>query len=311
MYQRFKLLFCSVILPIALTACAGFRPASDQAGSYYNSNMASVLADFSDLAYEKEENKLVNSLKEQHPGFSLLRKIGEEETQYDAQAFVAYDDDLIIVSVRGSELPFITMDWSNNAKFFQYKNERTDAYCEGLGVHGGFFQSALRIANTNLSEEENIPVYKKIEALQKEGNRKVYFTGHSLGGAIANALAFFAAYETNIKISGVYTYGEPKGGNLTYQQCHDQKLRDITFRFINNRDVVARVRGPGEYVHVGNLAYFDSSGDLYDKNTYTSFLGMTGDVLLFRWARDHFMSNYKELVNDNLDVNPFKNQPNN
>ena len=171
-----------------------------------------MLADFSDLAYEKDESKLIKSMKEQHPSFNLLRKIGEEETQYDAQAFVAYDEDLIIVSVRGSELPFITMDWSTNAKFFQYKNEWTDAHCEGLGVHGGFFQSALRIANINLSEEENIPVYKKFEALQKEGNRKVYFTGHSLGGAITNALSFFSAYETDIEISGVYTYGEPKEG---------------------------------------------------------------------------------------------------
>jgi predicted lipase len=306
-----KQFLCSVVLTVALAACAGFRPASEQAVNYYNPNMASKLADFSDLAYEKDEEKLIESLNNQYPSFSLLRKIGEDETRYDAQAFVAYDDELIIVAARGSEVPFISMDWRNNAKFFQYKNEKTDTYCEGLGVHGGFFQSALRIANTNLSEEENIPVYKKIEALQKEGNRKVYFTGHSLGGSITNALAFIAAYETNIEISGIYTYGEPKGGNLTYQICHDRKLRDITFRFINNRDIVARVRGPGEYAHVGNLVYFDRAGNLYDENTYTSFWGMAGDVLLFRFASDHFMSNYKELVNDNLNVNPFKKEPSN
>lgn len=304
MHRNLRVIFCSAILSLALFACAGFRGPSDQAESFYSSSMASKLADFSDMAYEKDENKLTKKLKEEYPGFKLLRKIGEDETGYDAQAFVAYDDSQIIVAARGSEFPFISSDWSKNARFLQYHNDRTDTYCEGLGVHGGFFQSALRIANSNLSEKEKTPVYKKIEALQKEGSREVYFTGHSLGGAITNALAFFAAYETDIEINGIYTYGEPKGGNSKYQECHDRKLRDITFRFINNRDIVARIRGPGEYVHVGNLAYFDGDGNLSDVNTYSKW-GVTKDVLLFRWVSDHLLGGYKELVNYNINVNPF------
>jgi triacylglycerol lipase len=217
---------------------------------------------------------------------------------------------MIIVSVRGSEIPFISMDWRNNAKFIQYTNKRVTEYCEGAGIHGGFFQSALRIGNTKLNSLENTSIYTKIEELQKNTNRDLYFTGHSLGGAIAEILAFFSAYETNMDITAVYTYGEPKNGNLAYRDCHDKVLRDKTFRFINNRDIVARVRGSGEYSHVGNLAYFDRNGNLSDINTYSSYLGITGDVLLLRFAFDHKLANYIELLEKNINVQPYSSQPN-
>ncbi len=293
-----------------MAGCASFRPSSDKAGKEYSPEFSILLGGFSDLAYIKSEEELVRELSARFPGYSLLRKVSEKETGYDAQAFVAYDDKNVIISVRGSEFPFVSMDWRNNSKFFQYTNRDVSSYCPGAGMHGGFFQSALRIKAVGLQGEGPGSAYREIERLQKEG-RNLYFTGHSLGGAIAQVLALFTSYETDLHVSGVYTYGEPKGGNSFYQDCHDKKLRDVTFRFINNRDVVARVRGPGNYVHVGNLAYFDRSGDLYSVNTYSTRLGVFGDILLMRVFTDHRIKSYNKLLRKNSTVNPFDELPNN
>lgn len=287
-----------------VSACAGFRPASQGAAINYEPETAVLLSKFSDYAYIKDENELKEILAKESPPFSLLRKITETETGYDAQAFIAYNDSKIIIAVRGSEFPFVTMDWRNNVKFFQYTNKEVKQYCPGSGIHGGFFQSALRIKEIKNLESGSY-IYNEIIKLHAEGGRKLYFTGHSLGGAIANVLAFFTAYETPLEISGVYTYGEPKGGNITYQECHDERLLDKTFRFINNRDVVARIRGPNDYVHLGNLAYFDRKGQVTDINTYSKW-GVTADIVTLRFVRDHFLETYKKLVIKNINVNPYE-----
>ena len=294
-------LLFSLIIP--LCSCAGFRGPSNGASANYNPEAAVLLSRFSDYAYIKDERELNTALALEQPSYLLLRKISESETGYDAQAFVAYNDTTIIISVRGSELPFISMDWRNNSKYFQYTNASVSQYCPEAGIHGGFFLSAFRIKNIR-NYSDSAYVFEEIRRLQLEGNRQIYFTGHSLGGAIANLLAMFTAYETDLAVEGVYTYGEPKGGNVAYQKCHDARLVDKTFRFINNRDVVARVRGPGSYIHVGNLAYFDSKGSLTDINTYST-IGVIVDILTFRFVRDHFLDSYKELLERNRTVNPY------
>ncbi len=98
---------------------------------------------------------------------------------------------------------------------------------------------------------------------------------------IANVLAFFTVYETDIEVSGIYTFGEPKSGNIGFQICHDEKLIDKSFRFVNNRDAVARISQSRSYVHVGNLVYFDTDGDMYDIATYISKFGILKDIIRF------------------------------
>jgi len=288
-------------LSVCIVSCANFRAAHEQASNMYQPGYSKLLVDFSVLSYIEDETSLINQLSKKYPNYKLLRKIEEDETGYDAQGFVAYNDENIIVAIRGSSS---AEDWFNNFKITHFTNDITKSYCPEAAVHGGFHRSALVLKNIKLNKIENETIYHKISTLQKEG-RKLYFTGHSLGGAIANVLAFFTVYETTIEVDGIYTFGEPKSGNEGFRQCHDKKLSNKTFRFINNRDLVARVPPSTTYVHVGNLIYFDTYGDIYDQNTYNSFIGILVDMFSFEPGTDHFKESYLKLVTAHKDENPF------
>lgn len=40
--------------------------------------------------------------------------------------------------------------------------------------------------------------------------RKLFITGHSLGGALATIAAAYLAFDERMKISGIYTIGSPR-----------------------------------------------------------------------------------------------------
>lgn len=291
-----------LIVTSLLSGCAVHRPPSVEAVSNYNPSLSKVMIDFSIYAYEKDNIDLDKKLTSEYPDFKILKKIREDENTYDTQAFVAYNKDKVIVAVRGSSS---IQDWFNNIKVGKYTNESTSEYCKYAAMHGGFHLSARYLKGATISGDENITVATEISRLQKEG-RKVYFTGHSLGGAVANVLAFFASYESDIVVDGVYTFGEPRTGNDSYLSCHDAKLRTKTFRFINNRDVVSRVPPFGGYNQVGNLIYFDRDGNMTDQNVNDGWFDMTLDVLMLKFATNHFKENYQILVEKHISENPFK-----
>ena len=290
------------ILIFMLSSCASFRKPHKDAVINYEPETSKLLMDFSMFAYIKSYDELERTLKNEYPSYSLLRKIREDENDYDTQGFVAFSKDKVIVSIRGSSS---AQDWKNNFKLFAYTNSSLKKHCPKAGVHGGFLESARQLREAEIDDVDKLKVQDAILKLQKEG-RKVYFTGHSLGGAIANVLALYAVYETEIEVSGIYTFGEPKSGNSAYRRCHDDKLHDRTFRFINNRDIVARSPPSRTYKHVGNLIYFDTTGGIHDINTYTSFFGIIKDLYNKEFIFDHFQVNYLKLINRHQKTNPFK-----
>lgn len=73
----------------------------------------------------------------------------------------------------------------------------------GAKVHKTFYQSYLKLKNQ---------ITKGMAQLNtKYPHKKIYITGHSLGGA----LALFAAVDLslNYAVTAVYTYGQPRIGN--------------------------------------------------------------------------------------------------
>lgn len=55
-------------------------------------------------------------------------------------------------------------------------------------------------------------MYDKIKSLynDKEKKRKLYITGHSLGGALATVATARLAFVDDIEIAALYTFGSPK-----------------------------------------------------------------------------------------------------
>lgn len=65
-------------------------------------------------------------------------------------------------------------------------------------------------------------------------------------------------FEEDKPVYGLYTYGQPRTGDRTFARAFDADSRDLTFRFVNNSDVVPRVPPrAGLYSHVGTFLYFD------------------------------------------------------
>lgn len=54
-------------------------------------------------------------------------------------------------------------------------------------------------------------MHDTIKALynEKGKNRKLFITGHSLGAALATVAAAHLAFEDNMNITAMYTYGSP------------------------------------------------------------------------------------------------------
>jgi pimeloyl-ACP methyl ester carboxylesterase len=121
---------------------------------------------------------------------------------------------------------------------------------------------------------------------QSAGGKPVFVVGHSLGGA----MAFHAAVRLargGKDVQGVYAFAAPRVGDADFAQYYDSLLRDRTWRFENNEDLVPHLAPAAEgasdfgrllpwplgdlaghilsemrYTHVGKLLRFDESGAL-------------------------------------------------
>ena len=99
--------------------------------------------------------------------------------------------------------------------------------------------------------------------LVKQKKEHVFFTGHSLGGALAT----LAASRWNTETTHLYTFGSPRVGGKKFIQSFKFNER---YRYRNNNDIVTKV--PFEilgYKHVsgegGNFIYFDIDGNVSNK----------------------------------------------
>jgi triacylglycerol lipase len=98
------------------------------------------------------------------------------------------------------------------------------------------------------------PCLEKLAA----GGRALWFTGHSLGGALA-LLAADRMHRLS-KVMGVYVFGAPRIGDRDYAKSYAPRA----FRFLNNNDVVPHIP-PFPYADMGELRYIDASGMMHDR----------------------------------------------
>lgn len=175
----------------------------------------------------------------------------------DTQLFVAWrletDDPIIVVSFRGTEPTLLKSDWTTDAKI-----KMTDG---PFGkVHRGF-QQALKAVWSQLTKR-----LQNLELHCQEGGipATVWFTGHSLGGALAEVAAAKLLDDFDFPITGLYTFGKPRVGDSDYAKFMGQLAGGWSYRFVNRSDIVPRVppRILG-YRHVGQLRFIDSVGEIH------------------------------------------------
>ncbi|MBI4774675.1 MAG: lipase family protein [Deltaproteobacteria bacterium] len=164
------------------------------------------------------------------------------------QCFVANNSRCVIVAFRGSELrkrpgendlSNVFADWLTNFRFVPVD------WGQRGKVHQGF-KAALDEVWQELSGY--------LDTL-KDRRRTVWVTGHSMGAAVATLAA-----DRYGNVRGLYTYGSPRVGDADFRSDYFVD----TYRFVNNKDIVAKVPPQTLYVHVGNLKFIDAYGVLRD-----------------------------------------------
>jgi len=183
---------------------------------------------------------------------SRFRKAGLPKVKFfdyqSTQCYVANNEKFAIVAFRGTEI------WEKKEKFDLKKvvaDLKSDVdiwltdWQQGGKVHRGF-KEAL--------EEVWPDLLPYIRNLHGKGC-KIWFTGHSLGAALATLSA--GRYSS---AQGVYTFGSPRVGNEVFKENFDAKI----YRIVNNNDIVPQVPPRGKYVHVGELKLLDSNGIIHE-----------------------------------------------
>lgn len=198
---------------------------------------------------------------------------------YDSQAMWIEVEDLAILAFRGTQTT--AQDFVTD---FELLSTPFDATLPQWGaVHSGF------------KGGKNV-IWDKIKpklASLKQSKKKLFITGHSLGGALATIAAARIMALPEFRDSarpylrGLYTFGSPRVGDGKFAEAFaNEKLSmpNLTVvRMRNAADVVTRVpssRLTVGYQHVGELFYLAPTGRLYSSTTNVKLrrLFMPNDV---------------------------------
>ncbi|MBO6549567.1 MAG: lipase family protein [Rhizobiales bacterium] len=207
------------------------------ASSSFSYKQALSLAEASKLAYENETTIKTTAISVW--GFKSCEFLNAGSTQ----AFVAQTDQMILVAFRGTENNL--EDWLGNMDI------RTVSKPYG-NVHKGF-----------TTHYENIK--EKLEAIlanSNAGNKSLWLTGHSLGGAIATIAA--AELKSEYSISAIHTFGQPRVGFEGLKSFVEENYADNFFRFVNQDDPIVLLpwKGARDWQEVGQLIHMSGTASI-------------------------------------------------
>ena len=185
----------------------------------------------------------------------------------DTQALIFRTDECMVLAFRGTQE---IRDWTTNLnmKFRNFTIRRagktTLSSYKGK-VHTGFFLGWAEIERDVLNQLERWQAADMANGISKP-LPPLLITGHSLGGALAT-MAAASLHENGIDVAGLYTFGQPRVGDLTFSRQLNANLSGKVFRFVNNNDIVPHVPPPFSlqnpfrfYGHTGAVKYFNSKG---------------------------------------------------
>lgn len=235
------------------------------------------LIEASTLSYAEED--FVRE-KFQDAGLSATAFFSGDSTQ----CYAAHNDDFLILVFRGTEIrkrPGQHDFRQIMADIMADADIRLVDSAQGGKVHRGF-QEAL----DEVWEKEGLLDHLRSK---DNGSRTLWFTGHSLGAALATLAA-----QRYGNVRGLYTYGSPRVGDQEFKNEFQVK----TYRFVNNNDIVTRVPPPGLYHHVGDLKYIDSQGLIHDSSYRWEQVidGMSGEMLDALQSPEQMRAGFEALI---------------
>ena len=147
------------------------------------------------------------------------------DKETDSQAFMALNSDVVLVAFRGSEV--VLKDILTDARTRLERNKH------GAGlVHLGF-QTALRGL-------EDTTLFTDIHAAMAGGERQLWLTGHSLGGALVT-LAAQLCEKMGIEVHTLCTFGSPMVGDSAFAEAFDRQFSAKYQRYVHHNDIVTQL----------------------------------------------------------------------
>ena len=174
-----------------------------------------------------------------------------------ARCFAATTENCLIVVFRGTELklPFSIPGFIADFKVAM-----------AAEANGGLVHSGFKTVLDEIWDGEGMLYKYLLQQKEKNPSLRIFFTGHSLGGALSLVAAARFPY-----VDCIYTFGCPRVGDKEFRDTIKAKV----FRIVHNNDIVAELppqkiaflKIKGEYLHIGDLKFIDSEGNIRDKNT--------------------------------------------
>ncbi len=209
----------------------------------YQSETALALAKIAELTYCSP--RVIQSIALKSWGFTTLEVFPMGCTE----AILLAHDQAIIVAFRGSDDP---QDWIKNLNL-----DLVQGPLRGK-THEGF----LQILGQTWEDIRLSICCLKAQARWRGHHPAVWFTGHSLGGALATLTAAHF-YEQDEQLNGLYTFGSPRVGDRQFARCFNTHFGFRTLRIINKNDPIPSLPPRWlSYAHVGQLYYFNGKGQL-------------------------------------------------
>lgn len=173
-----------------------------------------------------------------------------------AQAYIAKNDDNIVIAFRGSGVN--KRDGSTNVKG-TLKNAIVDLKANFIKdkkfpgkVHKGFAEDYMQV------REEIHQLFN--EAKKDRKRRTVYITGFSLGAGLAQLCAYDLRKRFRLQ-AHVYLFACPAAGNHDFARAFERDI-NIVYRIAHEKDPVAQIPHGifCKYKPVGKLFVFDEKG---------------------------------------------------
>jgi len=199
----------------------------------------------SQLAYESGAPRTIDVIGP-HWGFNSVQAVPQRGQILDTHAIVGVRDDCTVVAFAGTD-PGILGNLIADAEF------------------------KLSAANTHQGFQDSVDgMWSDLEPLLRSGPAPLFFTGHSLGAAMA-AIAAERAVRLPVTIAAVYGFGMPRPGGPAFARSYGT-LGERTYRLVHGGDIVAcvpdlvdailpgRIRQAIQFQHVGHMLGCASGG---------------------------------------------------
>jgi Lipase (class 3)/RoxA-like, cytochrome c-like len=186
------------------------------------------------------------------------------------QCYIAAGETYIFVAFRGADPPKrfrnFLIDWNLNFKMGMVQFDKQPG-C----VHRGFLRALEKVSKPSSSEHGRDLLSRLRSFSEKYPGATVWFTGHSMGAALAALAA--ARYVHEGGRAQLYAFGSPRIGDRKFQESYGVPA----WRLVNSTDIVTRLPLFGYYSRsaglfkwplfgafhpVGELRFIDDNGEV-------------------------------------------------